>query len=745
MRDFYNVLFRNQRKILVFFFSVIVAVTLGTLLASDIYLSESKLMVRLGRESVTLDPTATTGQVVQIGSERENEINSESEILRSRELAEKVVDALGARVILEELEETLPPDSSLLDKIRYGMRQTVKFPINSVSKLFASTEDASPAVRLKEREKAVRFLMKRLTVETAKKSNVISIGYEANSPELARDVLQKLTGLYLDKHINAHRTTGSYEFFSRQKESLQSSLAETEENLKSLKNKTGTASIQEQRRILLERIGGMQKDLEQAESAAAASMARLKTLKGTLAGLPATLQKEETTGFAQSAADDMRKHVYELQLKEQGLLSTFTENSIPVQEIRREIREGQALLAKSEQPRQVTRGINDTYQKIQLEVLTEESYLSSLQAKTQALRTLLERGRDELNLLNETDIRLAQLERELETKKANYRKYSDSLEQARIDQALELQKISNISIVQAASYPVKPIRPKKLTNLAIGIFLGIFGGLSLAFITEFMDHTFRKPEDIERRLNLPALATLSDQYAIEAGRKSNRAGIEKFQPAYHFSGAPSVNGNGNPFRELLQVFKSGTPEAPCAVALIGCRPGEGVSTTAALLARQIAAQNEGRVLVVDANSCRPSQHSNFGVNLYPGFTEFVSNGRPSMSCIQSTVVENLDILSAGDQKAGARGNLLKKFADALPALKREYSHIIFDLPSLQEHGAAIELAGFMDGVIMVVEAEGTRWEVANRTKEELLVNSKLLGAVLNKRRLHIPEWLYRTL
>ncbi len=126
MRDFYNVLFRNKRKILVFFFSVMIVVTLGTLLASEVYQSEAELMVRLGRESVTLDPTATMGQVVNIGSERENEINSETVILKSRELAEKVVDALGVELILEGPEETLAPGDSLYRIIRHWMRLAVR-------------------------------------------------------------------------------------------------------------------------------------------------------------------------------------------------------------------------------------------------------------------------------------------------------------------------------------------------------------------------------------------------------------------------------------------------------------------------------------------------------------------------------------------------------------------------------------------------------------------------------------------
>ncbi len=747
MRDFYNVLFRHKRKILVFFFSVVAVVTLGTLLASDVYRSESQLMVRLGRESVTLDPTATTGQVVNIGSERENEINSESEILKSRELAEKVVDAVGPQIILEGLEETLAPNASLLETIRYRMKAAVRLPIKAISKLFASNDNTDPADRLKERDKAVQSLMKHLNVETTKKSNIISAGYETNSPQLARDVLQKLISFYLDKHINAHRTTGSYAFFKEQKASLQSSLAQTEENLKNLKNKTGTASIQEQRHILLDRIGSLQRELEQTESAAAASAARVKALKGFLAGLPSTLQKEETTGVAQSATDGMRKHIYELQLKEQELLSTFTENSIPVREIRREIREGQALLAKAEQPKQVTRGINDTYQKIQQELLTEEGNLSSLQAKAGVLRAQLDGGRNELKTLNDTDISLAQLERELETKKANYRKYSDSLEQARIDQALELEKISNISIVGPASYPVKPIRPRKLLNLALGLFLGAFGGLGLAFFSEYQDHSLKKPEDVDNRLDLPVMATLPICLPNQiTGGLSFAAAKGAGSAQLHYDSPLGLNGNGNAFHDLLRLCTGGALAAPCVVGLASCHSGEGVSTTAGLLAQKFAQQGGGRVLLVDANTRCPEQHLSFRTKLSPGLVDFTSNGRPNLGCIQSTEIENLDLLSAGEGKPELSAHALKSLAGSLPALKREYSHIIFDLPSLQEQSPAVRMAGLMDGVILVVEAESTRWEVANKAKEDLLqANTKLLGVILNKRRLHIPDWLYRRL
>jgi len=100
MRDFYSILFRHKWKVSVFFLTVMVTVTLGTYLVAEIYRAKATLLVRIGRESVTLDPTAATGQVISLGQSRQSEINSELDILRSRELALRVVDAIGPQKFL---------------------------------------------------------------------------------------------------------------------------------------------------------------------------------------------------------------------------------------------------------------------------------------------------------------------------------------------------------------------------------------------------------------------------------------------------------------------------------------------------------------------------------------------------------------------------------------------------------------------------------------------------------------------
>ncbi|MGD9973268.1 MAG: hypothetical protein AB7S77_09430, partial [Desulfatirhabdiaceae bacterium] len=203
LRDFYLVLFRHQKKILLFFFAAVITVTLATLMVPEIFRSEAALMVRIGRESVSLDPTATTGQIVSIGGvSRENEINSELEILNSRELAENVVDVIGVDMILNGSNEAPEEGDSVLRKIRYSLRHLMQVSGTALAGIILSNAKHDTADNAIQRDKAVTALMKNMSVGTATKSNIISIAVEMESPDLARNVLSKIIDIYLDMHIN---------------------------------------------------------------------------------------------------------------------------------------------------------------------------------------------------------------------------------------------------------------------------------------------------------------------------------------------------------------------------------------------------------------------------------------------------------------------------------------------------------------------------------------------------------------
>jgi len=718
LRDVYYIIFRQKRKVLLFFLAVFITVAVWTFLAPSIYRSEAKLLVRIGRESVSLDPTATTGQVVSLGQSRENELKSELDILKSQDLVEKVVDIIGSAAILgkeekkeeEKVVQSAPP-AGIVPRVIGEMGDYLRL----------AKDDVKAALKgilrpMSDRDSAILSVVKNLEIEAPKNSNTISIAYEAKDQKLAQQVIDQLIDAYLEKHIDVHRTAGSYKFFNEQTDQFQNSLAQSEEDLRTLKDTTGIASLDEQRLVLVKRIGDLQQEIETAEAALAGSSAKVWSLQKTLTEVPEKQVVQETAGVG----DMMRSKLYELQLKEQDLLSRYTENSVRVKEIRRQIAEARALMDKEEKGRsQVAKGLNEAYKQAHMALISERATSTSLQAKSRKLGMLLASARGELRAINDGEIRLGQVQREKNIQEANYRKYNEKLEQARIDHALELEKISNIRIVQPATYPVRPVKPRKMLNLVLGLFLGIFGALGVAFFTEFMDHTFKKPEDLEERLQLPMLT------AIPRMLGNGRKGL-------------LIDANGKSFYDAIKehlLVSNTAPEAPRVIALTSCHSGEGVSTVAYELAVALAKRGNGRILYVEGSRINET------VKLSSVMTEIRMDERGRVQTAEPTYARNTDVIDNL-----LRFSEIKRLTHLMNLWKKAYSYIVLDVPAVLEEISSLRLAGMADAVILVVEAESVRWEVAQKAKALLAqANANVIGTVLNKRRFYIPEWVYKTL
>lgn len=499
LRDAYRTMFRHRRKMAAWFFASVVAATLITFFGPQAYRSESKLLVRLGRENVALDPTATLGEsaTVTVPLSREDELNSEIVMLGSRVLLEQVVDAIGAEAILEE-DEALSPDA----------QEQGESPVETTAS-FSLAWLGSFGPPLTARDRAVHKLQKMIDVEAVKKSDVIEVRCDTASPALSQKIISKLVDFYLDQHIRMNRTAGSRAFFDDQLERLRADLEKSEDELRDLKSETGLASPDDQRKLIVERIGRLEDQWLEAQSEASASRAQVDLLKKQLAGQQETQVTALTVGFANDAADLMQQQLYALQLKYHELLAKYTDEHPAVAQVRQQLEKAQAVWDREERSRsQVTTGPNRAHEEMKLALLAQEPILASFEAKAEILSKQLKREQDELAELNANDTRVARLQREVELKDEDYRKYAGHLEQAKIDQELELQRISNVNVLQPATYQPKPVRPHKLLNLALGLLIGLFGSAGLAVAAEGLDHSLQSPEDIENKLELPALASI---------------------------------------------------------------------------------------------------------------------------------------------------------------------------------------------------------------------------------------------
>jgi uncharacterized protein involved in exopolysaccharide biosynthesis len=141
-------------------------------------------------------------------------------------------------------------------------------------------------------------------------------------------------------------------------------------------------------------------------------------------------------------------------------------------------------------------------------IFDEEHTLATCQARIDALQTQLAASRQSLEAFSRHEMQLAKLQRDFELKQTSYRAYATSLEQARVDQALGSEHISNLSIAQAASYEPKAVRPNKLGVLAAGLLLALLGAAGVPWAAESRDRRLRRPDEIEREIDLPLLGTI---------------------------------------------------------------------------------------------------------------------------------------------------------------------------------------------------------------------------------------------
>jgi len=208
---------------------------------------------------------------------------------------------------------------------------------------------------------------------------------------------------------------------------------------------------------------------------------------------------------------------------------------------------------------------------------------------------------------------------------------------------------------------------------------------------------------------------------------------------------PEVSDNYYALRDHALASLNGRDTGGVCLALTSCRPGEGVTTVAVNFARALCSAGNRRVLLCDANVAAPRLHRVFGLPRGPGLTDALSQRRPPAEVVQRTAVRDLDLVAAGEEAMSPTQMVESaRLRDFLETIRYGYAFVLLDTPPVLTYSAGARLAGAADATILVIEAERNRWEVARAASRRLESRgANILGAVLNRRKFHIPDWLYR--
>ena len=247
---FFSALINHWFAAVVVFFATVVAAVLAMIFLPKTYESEAMIFVKLGRETVSLDPTATTGSTISVLESRDNEINSIRDMLYSRGIIEQIVDRIGPEVVLG--------DAELTDEVN----EAEEFPDKDY--------------RNSPRQKAIKALIDDTYVVSSRKSSVLVLNAKAPSPELAQRILKEYLTVYQLMHTGAHQMPESNNFFKEQSRLLRGQWEESMKALQIAKEDAGVVSIEGARENLKAQTNTVQSSLMSVTGSLASTEARLE-------------------------------------------------------------------------------------------------------------------------------------------------------------------------------------------------------------------------------------------------------------------------------------------------------------------------------------------------------------------------------------------------------------------------------------------------------------------------------------
>ena len=427
-------------------------------------------MVKMGREHMY---GAEVGdQAPKMGFDLQTLIEPEIEILTSRDLSQKVIEVLGVK--------------SLYPEILEGDKSTI-----------------SPL------EDALIHFQGNLLVSQLGKSNVIMVTFEHHNPQLAARAVNLLSEFWSEKHL-AIFSNPQASFLEEQVQTFRGKLEQSETLLQDFKREHRISSLLDQRKLLLEQRQNLDSKFKSNEDQVKGLGSKINSLKSQLKIISEHIPIASVNEQEHQRIAETRNEFLALKRKEQQLLGKYQESSRIITDIREEIALIQASIQDQEAQLkdQVTTGRNPVYQGLQVALLNAESEVSSLKTQQEVILGQIEELESQISRLNGLEKKIDALQREVNKDQENLRMYVGKVEMAHVSTEMDNRHMANVSVIQAASIPIKPIKPRKSLFFYLGMTFGLLSGMAWAFVSEFFQGGYTRPEQASREQGIPVLTSI---------------------------------------------------------------------------------------------------------------------------------------------------------------------------------------------------------------------------------------------
>ena len=710
LTDYLRVMYRGRWIIVLSFVVVVAATAYFTFTTPPTYEAECMVMIEetSGLERTLFDVTPFGKQLTMI--------NNQVQVLKSRLLAESVVDHLLA--------------SGMADSLH----------------LFRIDKKDDTPVEI--REVAIKRLRKSLDITPVRDTDIIRIKVKAPSAWEAAFLANTVAETYkrLDQESSRGEIDQVVRFLEKQLAQKERELRESEEALRKFQEKTGVAFLSEESQAIVDQLVKFESAYQEALTEAQANRKRLEFLESRLGQLKETLESD-LSEITHPLILELRQKIAQAEAnlvayKIQG----YTDDYPDVRKERQKL-EGlkEQLIKETKKILLSNTPVDDPlkpYQELVEKIIEVKTEIRASEARAKALKSVVDQYKRKLEQLPDQSLQLARLERARKLNESIYMMMKEKYEESRITRAGQIGKIR---LVDRAVPPQYPVSPKKKLNLILGVIIGLGLGVGVTFFLEYMDNSVRTVEDVEQ-LKLPLLGSIPEIEPEETNgrllpsvltpgrKKSGHKSEESTKIAYrlitHLRPKSPISEAYRSLRTQIQYAKTESPIKSILVSSPG--PGEGKSTSVTNLAIAMA-QMGSKTILVDADLRRPVLHSLFGVKRENGLSNYLIGKSGLDEIVKATEIENLSLITTGILPPNPSEMLgSKRMQELVKELVELYDYVLFDSPPIIAVTDALVLAPWMDGVILVLRSGKTDRDAAVRAQELLTnVNARLIGALLN--------------
>lgn len=693
--EYWQVIKRRGRAILGL---VSIMTLVGILIAFSItpqYQSTVKILVEPNAPKVvSLDPLQGVSNIWYF-------YQTQYEIISSRSVAEAVVKNLRLEYHPFFIRETSAPGKDGSEESSDSNLWRNLISDSAPDEKNVNVEDEKQLIR----DAIIQIIQRDLKVKGEKKSQIINIIYESPDPVIASKIANAVSQAYIEKGLEAKLALNqnAAEWLTKRLSGLRQKLEVSEDALRHYQKKESMVDTKSFASIASGKLGGITEALIKAQARRADAEIRyqqvkdIKTKGKNLESLPIVLQNN----FIQTLKAGQAKLARQV-----SELSERYGHKHP----KMIAAQGDLRIANNRLRQEVTKVIDGIYSDYEV-----------AEANVNQLKTLSQQTQKETRGDQGKKFELAKLERDVETNRQLYEVFMTRHKETSMTGD---NGVTNVLIIDPARPALGPSKPRKKLIIAAAVFAGLFLGVLLAFLLEYLENTFRIPEDVEHKLGLPLLGILP---LLLLDDKSD---ITPERYAFRETGS-SV------FIEALNNIRTGVMFAdidiPAKVIMVTSSiANEGKTTLSSNLS--LTFSHTGKTLLIDGDLRKQQFSKNIlSKKRVAGLTELAAGDVSIDDCIVAdSEVDNLYYMSSG-LKTPKPLELLssKKFAEIMQQLREKFEHIIIDSAPVLPVSDSLVLGALVDEIILVIKADSTTHKMAKDTVKRLATaHVRPLGVVL---------------